>query len=409
MALICPLCSRLNPADASFCFHDGSALAGAGRLTSPGAVQFPRPFVFPNGDACRSYDQLAMGCQRNWGTSLSLLSQGAFRLFFRDLGRLDLAAAANEASSFPDPERGLDLLLAKMPGSVVEPPKLHVEPTEVNLGRLRVGQNHQVQVHLVNHGMRLLYGSMSSDAEWLAFSETAGQPQRLFQFCERTAVTVYVRGQDLRASFRPLEGHLVIDSSGGTATIPVRGNLPVTPFPEGIFKGAITPRHIAEKARASPKIAAREIERGQVSEWFKLNGWSYPVRGPIVSGLGGVQQFLEALGVAKPPPLAVTPLSCEFSGVPDTVFRVDLTISTPLRKVVYAWATANRYWVEVGIAKLTGRTAIIPVTIKVPDCKGVHEAKITVIGNGQQRFVVPASVAVVGGADLIEGELVEEP
>src|SRR5271167_4040924 len=108
MALVCAQCSRVNPGDAAYCYHDGAALAGrSGGPLNPGSALFPTPFVFPNGQACRNFDQLATTCQQNWAAALDLLKQGFLASFFGGLGRVDLAVAAQESAKFPDPDRGL--------------------------------------------------------------------------------------------------------------------------------------------------------------------------------------------------------------------------------------------------------------------------------------------------------------
>src|ERR1019366_10766059 len=89
MSLVCAQCSRVNPAEASYCFYDGAALAGrAGGPINAGAAPFPNQFVFPDGFACRNFDQLAMACQANWASAISLLKHGFLGSFFRGLGRL---------------------------------------------------------------------------------------------------------------------------------------------------------------------------------------------------------------------------------------------------------------------------------------------------------------------------------
>ena len=132
------------------------------------------PEESPNGQACRNFDQLATTCQQNWVAALDLLKQGFLASFFGGLGRVDLAVAAQEAAKFPDPDRGLDQLLAKIPSQVLEAPKLQAEPGEVNLGRLAIGTDRTIELHLRNNGMRLLYGSVASDAKWLTLGELPG-------------------------------------------------------------------------------------------------------------------------------------------------------------------------------------------------------------------------------------------
>jgi hypothetical protein len=410
MALVCAQCSSVNPPDAAYCYHDGAALAGrAGGPINPGSAHFASPFVFPNGQACRNFDQLAMTCQQNWAAALDLLKQGFLSSFFGGLGRVDLAVAAQEAAKFPDPDRGLDQLLAKIPTQVLEPPKLQAEPSEISLGQLAIGSDRTIELHLRNGGMRLLYGSVASDAKWLTLGDLPGQPEKVFQFGEETVIAVQVRGQHLRAGTKPLQGQLVLDSNGGSVTVTVRADVPVTPFPGGPFDGAVTPRQVAEKAKAHPKETAPLFEDGRVAAWFQSNGWTYPVQGPPMSGMGAVQQFFEALGVAKPPQVHVGPTTLRFEGAPGKVYDVDLEVSSTERKVVYGWATSDRLWAEVGKTKLTGRSTIIPIKITVPDRKGTQEASLTVIGNGQQKFVVPVTVAVIGGADILDAEVIDTP
>ena len=408
MALVCAQCSRVNPVEAAYCYHDGAALAGrAGGPINPGSAGFPSPFVFPNGQACRNFDQLAINCQQNWSAALDLLKQGFLASFFGGLGRVDLAVAAQEAAKFPDPDRGLDQLLAKLPSQVVEAPKLQAEPSAINLGQLAMGTDRAVELHLSNRGMRLLYGSVASDSKWLTLGDAPGQPQKVFQFGDEAVIPVQVRGQHLRAGTRPLEGQLVIDSNGGTVTVTVRADVPVTAFVDGLFNGAVTPRQVAEKAKAQPKDAAPFFEDGRVAAWFQSNGWTYPVQGPPMSGMGAVQQFFEALGVAKPPQVQVGPPSFQLEGAPGKVFELTIEVSSPERKVVYGWATTDQPWVAVGKTKLSGRAATIPLTVTVPDRAGTQVAQLTVVGNGQQRFSVPVTVAVIGGADVLDAEIIE--
>jgi hypothetical protein len=302
----------VNPAEAAYCYFDGAALAGrAGGPINAGLAPFPNPFVFPNGHSCRNFDQLALACQQHWSAALDLLRQGFLGSFFGGMGRVDLAIAAKEAAAFPDLERGLDQLIAKLPSQAVQQPKLQAEPTEINLGQLKIGEDRASELHLTNLGMRLLYGTAVSDCKWLTLGEAPGNPEKLFQFGAETTIPVHVRGQNLRAGAKPLEGHLTLDSNGGTIMVTFRADVPITPYSGGLFAGAITPRQVAEKAKATPKEAAPYFENGDVARWYAANGWAYPVQGPIMSGMGSIQQFFEALGVGKPPKVDFAPKSLD--------------------------------------------------------------------------------------------------
>src|SRR5712692_795116 len=116
MALTCPKCRRANPADATYCYFDGNVLtnghAANGPLT-PAIVAFPLPFVFPSGQSCHNFDQLALACLNNWTTARDLVRQGILKSFLGGLGRADLALAAEEAARYPDKDRGLAQFLGK--------------------------------------------------------------------------------------------------------------------------------------------------------------------------------------------------------------------------------------------------------------------------------------------------------
>src|SRR5579871_383790 len=122
MVQTCNKCSRANPAEAIYCYFDGFVLGGHGRNGGPVAVGsqvFNSPFVFPTGHSCRSFDELALACQEDWAAARDLLAQGYLEQFFAGVGRVDLVLAAKEAAQFPDRDRGLDQLLAKLPSDVL--------------------------------------------------------------------------------------------------------------------------------------------------------------------------------------------------------------------------------------------------------------------------------------------------
>src|SRR6516164_7790320 len=127
MVQTCNQCSRANPADAVYCYYDGFVLGGSARNGAAVVRAFAHPFVFPNGRQCRDFDELALAFQEDWATACDLLHKGYLKNFFSGLGRADLALAAVEAARFPDPDRGLDQLLAKLPTEVLDKPRLRVQ------------------------------------------------------------------------------------------------------------------------------------------------------------------------------------------------------------------------------------------------------------------------------------------
>lgn len=410
MSLVCAQCSRVNPEDASYCYFDGAALAGrAGGPINAGAAPFPNPFVFPNGHQCRNFDQLALACQQNWSAAIDLLRQGFLGSFFGGIGRVDLAAAAQEAAKFPDLERGLDQLIAKLPTQAVQPPKLQAEPSTINLGVVKIGQDRSTELHLSNVGMRLLYGTVTSDCKWLTLGDAPGHPEKLFQFGAESIIPVQIRGQHLRAGTKPLEGRLTLDSNGGTVTVTVRADVPITPYEGGVFAGSTTPRQIAEKSKANVKEAAPLFESGAIAKWYHVNGWVYPVQGPTMPGPGGIQQFFEALGVAKAPKVEFTPTSLSLEGAVGKTIETAIEVTSAERKVIYGWATCDASWVEIGKTKLTGKVARIPILIHVPSpCPPTLETTLHVVGNGNQKKDIPITVKVAGGKSGVKLKQEEE-
>ncbi|HEX5270602.1 MAG TPA: hypothetical protein VFW33_08960, partial [Gemmataceae bacterium] len=421
MGQTCTRCSRVNPEDAAYCYHDGAVLAGHSRNGGPvavGSAPFVSPFVFPSGRQCRTFDELALACQHDWDAARDLLRQGFFESFFGTLGRADLAQAAREASRFPDHDRGLDQLLNKLPSQVVESPRLFVAPQDVSLGTLNVGEDRHCELHLENRGMRLLYGSVTCDGcDWLALGEAPGAPEKIFQFGAETTIPVLVKGKRLRAGARQLEGRLAVESNGGAVTVFLRAEVPPRPFPDGPLQGALTPRQVAEKARSAPKESAAYFEKGVVAEWYKSNGWVYPVQGPSASGLGAVQQFFEALGLTPPPKVDISDRSLRWEVAAGDTVRHALQVRSEEKRPVYAHATSNAPWLEVGRPKLNGRTVLIPLVVpNVPDRAGeTLTAKVVVQANGNQRFVVPITLVIgdnfqFGKAEpVVEAVLAEPP
>jgi hypothetical protein len=400
MTLACRTCRRVNPPDAAYCFFDGVALDSRGRQAAapPGTEPFPMPFTFASGRISNNYNELALACHNDGPSARLALRQGHLEQFLGGLGRLDLAQAAREAARFPDAERGLDMLLGRFPGDVLTPGKLMVKTPEIGLGTLAVGTDRRFSLTLENGGMRLLYGSVTvEDAPWLSLADSATGSEKLFQFDGRLAISVNVVGKALRAGSRPLEGRLVVSSNGGSATVPVRAEVPVRPFPAGALQGALTPRQVAEKAKAAPKEAAALFESGAVERWYGDNGWTYPVQGPSASGLGAVQQFFEALGLTKAPKVTLNAENLLWKGRPGETIRDSLRAEAEGNRPVFAHAFSDRSWLTVGRVELKGRVAVIPLTAMIPQAPGeTLSARVTVRANGNQRFVVPVTLTVSG-------------
>jgi hypothetical protein len=401
MTPVCRACARVNPPEARYCYHDGVPLDGhATGSIAIGGQLFRHPFVFPSGRSCRNFDELVLACDTDWRSAQALLRQGYFESFLSGLGRADLARLARQYAREPDADRALDQFLGVLPSSRRDPPRLHAQPLEVNLGQLRWGQDHRFVLQLENQGMGLLHGTIAAEnTPWLALGDSPGIPHKLFQCHHDLAVPVHIVGKCLRAASQPQEGYILIDSSGGSLTVEVRVEVPVTPFPEGALAGVVTPRQIAEKAKLAPREAAVLFEQGLVAAWYERNGWTYPVQGPSASGLGAVQQFFEALGLVTPPRVEINTLNVNLRGPAGRHLEYELQVRTVEKRPVFAHATTTTPWLQIGRITIKGQTALIPVRVPaVPALPGDRlRGKVQVTGNGNQRFTVEVTLTVEAG------------
>jgi hypothetical protein len=401
--LRCPVCARAHPPDAYYCYFDGKPLHKDLQQAplQVGKAPFPAPFCFANGQACTNFNQLALTCNNLWEDAKELLASGIWSTFFTSMGRLDLAAIAKHAAKEPDPDRGLSQLLEKFPADpeFLRPPKLALAANEIVLEQLSPGTDYSFDLVIQNQGMLLLHGIVLSNFDWLVFGEGARPSEKMFQTRLGCTIPVRVLGSKLRAGLKPLLGEIIIDTNGGTISVPVRVDIPVRPFPKGyaneVLAGVRSPRDLAVRAKKSPKEAGLLFEQGAVKAWYASNGWTYPIKGADGQGVAAVQQFFEALGLTEPPRLEVAPTTLALKGKAGQTLSACLTIRTQETKPVYAQAYSDRNWLKIGPLKYLGTKVEVPIEIVVPGDQGENaRAHVTIQGNGNQQFVVPVTVAV---------------
>jgi len=400
MVSTCTKCQRANPAEATYCYFDGQLLPGHKQEAGPlkaGTRPFPSEFVFPSGRRCRNFDELALGCLQEWSSAVQLLHNGHLEAFFAGIGRADLAVGARQIARFPDPDRALDMLIERLPTEVVDPPRLKVEPSFVNLGQVKIGDSRRFELQISNQGMRLLYGSIAvQKAGWLALGDEQGVPEKSFQCDHQLTIPVQIRGRQLKAS-KGLEGKIQIESNGGSAEVVVKVEVPVKPFPTGILAGARKQRELAEKAFKNAREAAPLFENGGVARWYADNGWAYPVQGPPARGLAALQQFLEACGLTRPPPVEIDTAAVKLTGSPGDRLEHVIRVKALEKKPVYAYATSDQPWLTPRPAILQGTEATLPIEVpSVPFAEdgGALSAKLTVVSNGRRKFVVPFTLQI---------------
>jgi hypothetical protein len=399
----CKRCLRANPREAVYCYHDGILLGrGGGEIPvdgsaiNIGARPFTQPFVFPSGQACHNFLQLADACQQERAAVLDLLSKGHLETFLAGQGRADLAGAALVAAHAGDRQRGLDEFLGRLPVPLPGA-RLKVEPSTLDLGTLRRGEDRRVELTLRNDGMRLLYGSAGCDVPWLALGEAPSQGgNKVFQFTDCMTLPVRILGQHLRALEKPQQAEILFDSSGGKAVVTISVYVPVQPFPGGVLSGARSPRQAAHKAKDAAKEAAALIESGALARWYEANGWTYPVLGPTATGVAAVQQFLEALGLVKIPTMELSEEAVRLRGRAGQRLEYSIAVITQENRAAIAHGSSDQPWLSVGPTIFRGRSAFLPLLVAaVPgNCGATLQAVVSVTANGGQRFAVPVTLTV---------------
>lgn len=402
MVVSCPRCSRINPAHAVFCYHDGTSLGVTiAPHASPAQQRFPMPFVFPSGKTCHTFDELVLACNSEWRDARDLLRDGAFGYFLNGVGRADLARVAMQARNSADRDGALNELLRRMPSTVLKAAKVTVSPASVNLGQVVPGKDVLIELTLHNEGMGLLSGSVVSLTDWLFLGQpNAPDSKKLFQFLHETTIPFHIPAKRLRASSRPFEGQLLVETQGSQVAVPVTFSVPIRPFPDGVLAGARTPREIAEKAKEKPTEAGEAFASGAVQRWYAVNGWDYPVREAPASGVAAVQQFFEALGLTKPPKVVVNRRELFLSGRPGEQVAATVQLCTEEKKPVWVAVTSNADWLDIREVDYDKRTATVHLgASRVPARSGqLLEAQVTLTTNGRVRYGVTVRLDVSGGA-----------
>jgi hypothetical protein len=393
----CPRCQRTNPGDAAFCYFDGALLRAA---SGDGATaqQLPQEFIFPTGRRCKTFDQLAAGCQEDWAAARDLLRQGVFRQFFTSIGRMDLARTCQEAMSQASPDIGLTQLVGSLPVTSVQGPKLDLQPRRLLFGNLFAGETRQVQLKISNHGKGMLQGTLAvtEGGEWLQVG-TSSNGQQAVQTAREQDVVVKVDTRNLAAG-QTYGGKLTVITNGGVVEIPARVDLTAHPFHKGPFQGAKAPREMAERMRANPKAAVGLLESGELSRWFSGNGWKYPVAGAVAKGVAGVQQFFEAMGLSKPPKVQLSRNEMRVTCKTSEKVRGQLALQTPAKKWVYGNVTSDEAWLRILTPAVSGpQQAAIAFEIDPRQLAGRRaEGTLRVVANAGQTLTARVRAEVEG-------------
>jgi hypothetical protein len=392
---VCSRCQRANPGEAVFCHYDGLPLSNAAAFATPGAL--PQEFVFKSGLRCRTFDALVQSCYQEWDEARDLLRQGEFLRFLTRAGRVDLARAAQEALGQADSDIALIHFLRALPASQTQQPRLELNPRRLMLGVLRLGETRQVKLTITNSGQGVLQGKIvvTGGEKWLKIINGSDESRCSLRTSHDQIIQLRVQTAGLTP--QTYSAKLTVITNGGVTEVPVRLDLNAVPFTQGPFKGAATPREMAEKMRAHPKAAAPLLVSGEVARWFASNGWVYPVAGPPAPGVAAVQQFFECMGLSKPPPLQLSEREFSFLVVPPELQHGQVTLRTTAKKWVYAQADSNKPWLRVTTPSAGGPQQAqfaFEVDSSLMEDNQIHEGTVQLIANAGQKLSVRVVVDV---------------
>jgi hypothetical protein len=387
---LCPRCQRANPREAVYCYFDGVVLRQGVAGAPPG--QLPHEFVFPSGRRCKTFDELVQGCHYEWEDARQLLRNGDFSRYFAQVGRHDLARTAQENQKQPDPDIGLHTFLGQLPASQVQGPRLDLNPRRVMLGGIRPGEQRRFPLTVLNQGKGLLQGkiTVTEGAQWLKITEDGNPSEYVLKTAKTQQIQLHVDARGLTAP-QTYSGKLTVITNGGISEVAVRMDVATLPFAQAPFQGAASPRQLAERLRANPKQAVPLLENGDIAQWFKINGWAYPVSGPRVHGIAAVQQLFECMGLSKPPPLQLSETEFQLLCTPPEVAQARVTLRTPSKKWVYAQADSDKPWLRVTTPSVSGpqQTQIaFEVDSSLLDAGGLHLGTVNITANAGQKLAV---------------------
>ena len=113
-----------------------------------------------------------------------------------------------------------------------------------------------------------------------------------------------------------------------------------------------------------------------------------------------MQQFLEALGLVKTPRVELSEDAIRLRGRPGEKIEYSLSVLTQENRAAIAHGSSDQPWLQVGRTIFRGRCAFLPLTVVATPVRpgDTLQARVTVIANGGQRFVVPVALSVVATA-----------
>lgn len=354
-------------------------------------MELGREFVLPSGRRCHSFDELVAACSDDWSAARQLLKSGGFKQFFASIGRMDLAVAADKAAARDDLDLGLDQLLTQFPCKADAGPKLDLAPRRIQLGGMPAGQARDLTVSVFNQGKRLLHGTLEvRGGDWVrvdAGAAAGGNGKVPIKAGRSQQLQVHISTQGLPAGQR-YAATLTLITNGGAAELPITLDVAPLPFPEPPLQGATTPKELATAMKEAPKPASVLLESGQIERWFSANGWRYPVVGTLAKGVAAVQQFFEAMGLSKPPPLTLVPDHVELA-VENAAVHGSFELTTTSKKWVYARVETDQPWLRPLESAVSGpvRTTVgFEVVPRRLPGRGLHEGALHLLGNGNQRL-----------------------
>lgn len=176
------------------------------------------PLVSKSGEKLYNPEDFIAYAERHWDEALEYFQSGDMEVWLKSFG-LDLTQKAEDAKKkFPkDPNAALQTFLESLNPLKAPRPKIQVNPATLDFGHILKNQQGKQQLEVKNIGNGYLFGRIAASENWIdVSSETIACLPRVSQIIQ-VAIN-----PDCLPYNRDLQGMLILNTNGGTLSVPVR-------------------------------------------------------------------------------------------------------------------------------------------------------------------------------------------
>jgi hypothetical protein len=151
-------------------------------------------------------------------------------------------------------------------------------------------------------------------------------------------------------------------------------------------------------AKDRPREAGDLFARGAVEQWYRSNGWDYPVPEAASTGVAQVQQYFEALGFSKPVKVSLEDNLLMLRGPAGGEAIGELRLITDEKRPIWVVLHSDAAWLDVREIELRPKVAIVRLGCRnAPGNDGdQHTSQVIITTNGRVKHKVTVRLSVQG-------------